>query len=236
VASISPRVAADSSRLARQVRTDAIIPTGSCSGARHSQRVSGAVFNLILGLRYQSVLGCVPKCPDFAQPVECPIAKCPIFARNFARNFAWNFARKLRTRAFIRSRRAHLPHHACSFRARNFAPSHMHLYGKLYCRVLPVLVVLYVVYTNETAETVSRSMAEFLEAVIERHGPWTHECVLQVDNAFQKEFTGIPSGGWCAPVATTLSGVYARLRTSTTAERILGYAYQTLRSRLSNTV
>jgi hypothetical protein len=41
---------------------------------------------------------------------------------------------------------------------------------------------------NETAETVSRSMAEFLEAVIERHGPWTHSCVLQVDNAFQKEF------------------------------------------------
>ena len=53
-------------------------------GARHSRRVSGAVFNLILGLRYQSVLGCVPKCPDFARPVECPDAKCPIFARNSA--------------------------------------------------------------------------------------------------------------------------------------------------------
>ena len=44
-------------------------------GARHSQRVSGAVVSWAW---YQSVLGCVPKCPDSAQPVECPDAKCPI--------------------------------------------------------------------------------------------------------------------------------------------------------------
>jgi hypothetical protein len=46
------------------------------------QRVSGAV---VSWARYQSVLGWVPKCPDFAQLVECPDAKCSIFARNFAR-------------------------------------------------------------------------------------------------------------------------------------------------------
>ena len=46
-------------------------------GARHSQRVSGAV---VSWARYQSVLVCVPKCPDFARPVECPGAKCPICA------------------------------------------------------------------------------------------------------------------------------------------------------------
>ena len=54
--------------------------------------MSGAVFNLILGLRYQSVLGCVPKCPDFARPVECPGAKCPIFAKfraEFRAEFRW---------------------------------------------------------------------------------------------------------------------------------------------------
>ena len=28
------------------------------------------MFNLILDLRYQSVLGCAPKCPDFAQPTS----------------------------------------------------------------------------------------------------------------------------------------------------------------------
>ena len=64
------------------------------NGARHSLRVSGAVFNLILGLRYQSVLGCVPKCPDFARPVECPGAKCPIFAE-FGAEFRAEFRAKV---------------------------------------------------------------------------------------------------------------------------------------------
>ena len=63
---------------------------------RHSQqRVSGAV-SVRVGDR--SVLGWVPKCPDFAWPVECPDAKCPNFARNLTRgisrgHFARNVAR-----------------------------------------------------------------------------------------------------------------------------------------------
>ena len=106
-------------------------------GARHSQRVSGAV---VSWARYQSVLVCVPKCPDFARPVECPGAKCPIFAEfraEFRAKVAHLSIHTVTLRAPPHAFSARIPN-AYSFRARNFAPSHMHLYGKLYCRVLPI--------------------------------------------------------------------------------------------------
>ena len=104
----------------------------------------------------RSVLGRVPKCPGLCAKVSgfrvaCRVSGCEMsdfreISRRISRESCapeHSYSHSPRTSTCIL--RAHLPHHAYSFRAKNSASSHMHLYGKLYCRVLPVLVVLYVV-------------------------------------------------------------------------------------------